>query len=342
LCVFLDGFFHPFEIFVITVAAGWPLWSIGRRIESLWLFSAAGLGMSPYLIQAARSSWVRDVSLTAGWRMASPAWVLLVYGFPTILIWWLMLIRFRVERPEDGVLQSWFLCACVLPMVLSIPTGLHMFDGFAYCVGFLLVRKAQSDRLISRLFLQQPGTMRWAVVACGIVSAFALTEVYVQVWKDGKSANPEMLLSAVAPKEQFAMLAWMKANLPRDGLVLAPERMAPWVATIPMPSFGSHDLFSITYEPQRQLADRFYRGEQVQHALVDGFGVRYVIAPVTAPIALEERRLLHQESSLQLYEIPGEHMKPYPGIDHLPGAARKNSLDLLLRLLAAPRRSPAG
>ncbi len=341
LCVFLDGVFHPFEIFVICVAAVWPLWSVKRRLESLGLFCAAGLGMLPYLIQAARSNWVRDVSQIDGWRMASPAWVFLVYGLPAVLICWLMLIRFRVERPEDGILQSWFLCGSLLPMVLATPSGLHMFDGFAYCVAFLLVRKAQSDRLISGLFLKRPRMMRSAALAWGIVSAIALTELYSQVWKDGKSANPDMLLSAVAPKEQFAMLAWMKANLPRDGLVLAPEPMAPWIATIPMPSLASHDFFSITYDGQRRLADRFYKGEQVQRELVDEFGVSYVVAPITAPIVLDKGKLLHQEASLKLYEIPGQHMKPYPGADQLSGAAHKNGLAWLLGLFAALRR-PAG
>jgi hypothetical protein len=339
VCVFLDAFFHPFEIFVITVAAVGPLWAIARRRESLVLFSVAGVGMLPYLIQVARSSWVRDVSQSADWRMGSPAWVLLVYGLPAILICWLMLIRFRVERPEDGVLQSWFLTASLLPMIPLMPAGLHTFDGFAYCAGFLLVRKAQSDPLISRLFRERRKTMRVAALAWGLASSLALVEFYAQVWKDGRSAQPDLLLSSVAPQEQFAMLAWMKTNLPHEGLVLAPERIAPWVAAIPMPSFASHDLFSITYQAQRRLADRFYQGEPVWRDLIDAFGVHYIIAPVSAPIAFEQARLLHQESSLRLYEIPGERMKPYPGAEHIAGAVRKNSLGWIFHIFAALGRS---
>jgi len=116
----------------------------------------------------------------------------------------------------------------------------------------------------------------------------------------------------------------MKSNLPHDRLVLAPEAMAPWVAAIPMPSVASHDLFSVTYGSQRDLASRFYAGRPERRELIDAFGVSYVVAPSTAPIQLEGARLLHQEASLRLYEVPGEQMKPYPGLAHLAGAPPLN------------------
>lgn len=341
LCVFLDGLLHPFEIFVITVAAVWPLWKAARKMECCWLFAAAGAGMLPYLIETLRHPWMRDLSQIPTWQMGSPAWVLLVYGVPAMLICWLMLIRFRVERPEDEILQSWFLCAAVLPMIPLVPSAMHTFDGYVYAVGFLLVRKAQADQLISRLFAQKRRTMQLALAGWGVVSALALGTAYVQLWKDGKSANPEFL-SAVAPNDEVAMLAWMKANLPRDRLVLAPEAMAPWVAAIPMPSVGSHDLFSVTYQSQRDLAKLFYQGQPLRSDLIDGFGVSYVIAPTGAPIVLEGGKLLHQEASLRLYEVPGERMKPYPGIEHLAGApAASGFRQWVVRMLGMFRRSVA-
>jgi hypothetical protein len=338
-CVFLDGLFHPFEIFVITAAAVWPLWKAARKRECCWLFVAAGAGMLPYLIETMRFSWVRDLSQISTWKMGSPAWVLLVYGIPAMLICWLMLARFRVERPEDDVLQSWFLCAAVLPMIPLVPSAMHTFDGYVYAVGFLLVRKAQSDKLISKLFSEHRGAMRLALAGWGVVSALTLGSAYVQLWKDGKSANPEFL-SAVAPSDEVAMLAWMKANLPRDRLVLAPEAMAPWVAAIPMHSVGSHDLFSVTYQAQRDLASHFYQGQPLRGDLIDGFGVSYVIAPAGAPIALEGGKLLHQEASLRLYEVPGERMKPYPGIEHLAGAPAPDGFrQWVVRMLGKFRRA---
>ncbi|MGA2881703.1 MAG: hypothetical protein ABSG13_22355 [Bryobacteraceae bacterium] len=341
LCVFLDGLFHPFEIFVIAAAAVWPLWKAARKRECLWLFGAAGAGMLPYAIQTLRCAWVGDIAQLVNWKMGSPAWVLLVYGLPAIMICWLMLIRFRVDTPEDGILQSWFLCAAVLPMIPGVSSVMHTFDGYAYAVGFLLVRKAQSDPLISRLFVQKRDAMRLALAGWGVVSALTLAMVYTQLWKDGKSAHPDFL-SAVAPKEEVAMLAWMKANLPHDRLVLAPEAMAPWVAAIPMPSVGSHDLFSVTYQAQRDLASHFYQGQPERSQLIDEFGVSYVVAPVDAPIVLAGSKLLHQEASLRLYEVPGERMKPYPGIAHLAGIPPPNGFrQWMFRMLGMFRRSAA-
>jgi len=340
-CVFLDALFHPFEIFVILGAAVWPLWKAARRKQCLWLFLAAGAGMLPYTIETLRSPWVRDVSNLIDWKMGSPVWVLLVYGIPAILVCWLMLIRFGVERPEDQILQTWFLCAALLPMIPGLPSATHTFDGYAYAVGFLLVRKAQSDKLVARLFVERRSAMRLALAGWGVASALTLAMVYTQVWQDGKSAHPDFL-SAIAPKEEVAMLAWMKANLPRDRLVLAPEAMAPWVAAIPMPSLGSHDLFSVTYRTQRELASHFYEGQPERGELIEGYGVSYVVAPAGAPILLEGVRLLHQEASLRLYEVPGERMKPYPGIAHLTGVPPPNGLRLwMFRMLAMFRRSAA-
>jgi len=339
-CVFLDGLFHPFEIFVITAAAVWPLWKAARKKECVWLFLAAGAGMLPYVIETARFTWTRDLTqLVSPWKMGSPVWVLLVYGIPAMLICWLMLIRFRVERPEDEILQSWFLCAALLPMIPGMTSGIHTFDGYVYAIGFLLVRKAQSDKLISRLFQERPRAMRLALAGWGAVSVLALGTGYVQMWKDGKSANPEFL-SAVAPNDEVAMLAWMKANLPHDRLVLAPEAMAPWVAAIPMHSVGSHDLFSVTYQAQRDLASRFYQGQPIAKDLIDGFGVSYVVAPADAPIILKGGRLLHQGASLRLYEVVGERMKPYPGIENLAGVPQSSPFrQWVVRMLGVFRRA---
>ncbi len=157
-------------------------------------------------------------------------------------------------------------------MIPLVPSAMHTFDGYVYAVGFLLVRKAQADKLISRLFAEQrqdDASWRWR--AGEWFRHWRSGRAYVQLWKDGKSANPEFL-SAVAPNDEVAMLAWMKANLPRDRLVLAPEAMAPWVAAIPMPSLGSHDLFSVTYQAQRDLASHFYQGQPLRSDLIDGFG----------------------------------------------------------------------
>jgi hypothetical protein len=118
--------------------------------------------------------------------------------------------------------------------------------------------------------------------------------------------------------------------------------MAPWVATIPMPSVASHDLFSITYAAQHSLAERFYKGEDVRGELLDGFGVSYVIAPKSAPIQLAGASLLHEEGSLRLFELPGQRMKAYPGAVQMAGGAPKNAVrQWFLHLFAFARPSRA-
>ncbi len=337
VCLFLDGLFHPFELFIILAAAIWPLWKHGRLRQMIWMCVAAAIGMAPQMIQTVRTSWLRDVSDASQWGMGSPAWLVLVYGFPALMIGWLMLIRFRTDRPEDEVLQSWFLACAVLPCFPAIPAA-HAFDGFAYCIAFLLVRKAQQDKLISRLWREKPRPMRFAFAAWTAVSFAALAAMYVQIWQDGKSKDP-MFLSAVVPKEQNAMLAWMKQNIARGELVLAPDDFAPWAATIPTPSFASHDIFGISYEAQKSLAERFFRGEDMRRELIDRFGVRYVVAPADAPIVLTEARPIHEEGRLRLYEIPGEELKPYPGAEKIDGAKPKNhAREVVFRVFEAVRR----
>jgi hypothetical protein len=313
VCVFLGALLHPFEVFVIVVAAVWPLWTVGRLKESAALLVATGLGMIPYIVQSVRSDWVRDASDLAQWKMGTPVYALIVYGMPAILVCWLLLVRFKMERPEDRVLESWFLTTLFLPLIPALPGAMHLFDGFVYCCAMLLVRKAQQDRLLRRLFEERPRVMRGVLAAATCTSVVALFVAYVQIYHDGKSANPG-LLSAVAPKSEVAMISWMKGNLEHDGsrLVLAPGDMAPWVAAIPMPSLGSHYLFSITYDEQSQLAARFYQGQDVRRELIDGYGVSYVVVPQTSKAVFDGAELLHTEGDLRLYLIPGQTMKPYP------------------------------
>jgi hypothetical protein len=334
-CVFLGALLHPFEIFVIVVAAVWPLWRVRSRMESLGLFAAAGVGMLPYIVQSVRSDWVRDASDLAQWVMGSPVWVLLVFGMPAILLCWLLLIKFNMVRPEDQVLQSWFLTTMFLPLVRAVPGAMHLFDGFVYGMAILLVRKAQQDKLFTRLFRERPYAMRALLAGATCVSIVALSAYYAQVYRDGESADPG-LFSAVTPKSEAAMIEWMKNNLAhRDvdaSLVLAPEGMAPWVAAIPMPSLGSHDLFSITYFDQCGLSARFYRGEDLRRELIEDYGVSYVVVPEATKAVLPAAELLHAEGDLKLYRIPGQSMKSYSSSTKLVAAQRNGFRQWLFKL----------
>jgi hypothetical protein len=299
---FLGALFHPFEVFLVVVGAAFPLWKMKRPFEIGYLGVAGAVGVLPYLVQSVRSAWVRDASDFAQWQMTSPVWVLLVFGFPAILICWLMAMRFRGPDPEDDVLQSWFLTTALLPLIPAIPVAIHLFDGFTYCLGFLLVRKVAQDKLFQQFGARlRPLAWGWAAFSTAV-----LLTVYLQLYSDAKLNDPLIGRPAVIARDERAMLDWMRQNLPRERVVLAPAEMAPWVATIPMIAMASHDVFSISFDAQREAAAKYYLGDQ---SVIERYGVSYVVAEQR----LAAGSLLHEEGRLFLYEMPGHTPLPYPG-----------------------------
>jgi hypothetical protein len=141
----------------------------------------------------------------------------------------------------------------------------------------------------------------WAAVSVAVLGT-----VYFQIYSDGKQADPLIGRPAVIAKDERAMLDWMKQNLPRERVVLAPAEMAPWVATIPMMAMGSHDVFSISYDAQREAATKFYAGDQ---SVINRYGVSYVVSEQR----LASGSLLHEVGKLRIYEMPGHVPLAYPG-----------------------------
>jgi hypothetical protein len=90
---------------------------------------------------------------------------------------------------------------------------------------------------------------------------------------------------------------------------------------------------SITYFSQRDLAHRFYKGEDVRRELIDGFGVSYVVIPAASPAVISSAQLLHTEGDLKLYMVPGETMKPYSESPKLDGTQRNGLRQRIARLL---------
>ncbi len=294
--------FHPFEVFLVVFGCIFPLWKFKRPFEFLAVGASGALGILPYLIQSIRSPWVRDASDIAQWNMTSPAWVLLAFGIPAIGTCWLLAMRPRSDGPEDDVLHSWFLATCLLPLIPAIPVAIHLFDGFAYCLGFLLVRKASQDKLFQR-YRDRVRPLAWA---WGGFTAAILATVYFQIYTDGKSADPLIGRPAIIARDERAMLDWMRANLPGDRVVLAPLEMAPWVAALPMKAMASHDVFSITYDEQAAAIQRFQKGDL---SVIDRYGVSYAITE--GPLGAGQLR--HQEGKLHLYQLADRPPLPYPG-----------------------------
>lgn len=331
---FLSAFLHPFEVFVIVAAAVVPL-VIARRVW-VWVgIALCGLaGLAPYLVLSFRHRWLRDVSEMTRYPL-EPFWILANFGIPFVLLVYLLLLRFRLPRPADRVLQWWFLATIVVPFLPGAPFAPHLFDGFAYCVGFLLVRRVATD---ARLLAVMSRHRRAAWCAVGVVtaiSAASLAVLYVQIWRDGRRAEPEWLLSSVRLVSERPLIEWFRRNAGADALVLSPVDVAPWIATAPMVSFASHDVFGITYARQRELAERFYRGEDLRKDLLDAYGVRFVVAPSTMRMAGGTHR--DDVGPWSIYEFPEARMKAYPGLGVLD-PSRAPSLRLRLLNWAADER----
>lgn len=330
LVTFLSGFFHPVEVFVITAASfatfGILAWREARTSvffsNGAVIGSAAFLGVLPYAVLASTSEWVRDVSRLYQWNTNSVLWVPLVFGIPTILVVYLLLLRFRLPTPGDEVLRTWFLVTVALLFVPGLPLKLHMFDGFSYVAAILLVRLFAGNAQIRSLVARRPRLIPTTLAAGILICVPGYAALYRQVWMDGRSAAPNLLLSAVRPNEEPALIDWLRHNVQRDQLILGPGELAPWLATVPMRSLASHDLFGITYDQQSKLTGDFYTGkltDREAETFLSGYGIHYVVMPNQSPALrfLTDRKAIGAVGLWTIYEIPEGRRLPYPGLASL-------------------------
>lgn len=331
---FLSALAHPFEVFLSVPAAAVPL--LARRRIAAWMAAAlAGLaGLAPYLVLSARSAWLRD----AGDLIRSsfhPFWILADFGPPCVLTVYLLLIRFRMPEARDDVLRSWFLCAPLVGLIPGVPFALHLLNGFVYCTAFLLVRRIAVDPQIRPALARHKRAAYSALAAMLAVSLAALASFEVQLWRDGRRADPMWLLTSVRPAAERELLDWIGRETAPGALVLAPPELAPWIATIPRVSFASHDFFSITYARQRELADRFFLGETAPRDLVDAYGVRLFVIPAGSPAVarMPPAAWRGDVGPWRLYEFPEAAMKPYPGIAAIDPDARPSLRSRLFKWL---------
>jgi len=309
----VSAFLHPFEIFVMIAASAYPLWEV-KRLRTWFAIAAAGvLGVAPYLAMTFRADWFRDLSAGDSFRMYA-FWVPENFGIPFFLVAYFLLIRFRMASPSDRILQSWFLAAIELAL-LDFTMAPHLFDGFAYCVGFLLVRRLATDPKLMPAIRKHRRGVTWAVGAIATLSVFSLIALYSQIWQDGRRAEPEWLLTAVRPVSERPLLEWLRTHTSPETLVLGPGDVAPWIATIPVHSFASHDLFDIFYADHAKLATAFYKGEDVNHELLENYGVGIAVVPAGSPAIARLPAAAYRTSvgPWRIYEFPDARMKPYPG-----------------------------
>ncbi len=313
-CGFLSALLHPFEIFVLTAAAT-PILLVLPRTRNLraWFIicGSGALGVLPYVVQTLRTPWLMEVSKQARWQPPFYLWPLFVYGIPFILLIYLLGVRFRLKEPQDLLLASWFVTALILPYFPFLRGGEHFYDGFACCIGILLTRRLAIDPQLHPLYERFRPRFHLAAWGLAGLSAVCLTAMYIQIWKDGSNPDP-FLISAVRPKTEGRLLEWMKQNLDRS-LVLSPTNLAPWVATVPLPSMASHDIMTIGFEEQKKLVDRFYLGEQVANELIARYPIRYIVVPDSAkPVLPNDAILIQRLEDYTVYEMP-EQKTTWPG-----------------------------
>jgi hypothetical protein len=335
--MFLSALLHPFEFFVIlpasSVALLWAAKNSGKWREAIedcvWNVAATVAGLIPALYLTFRYPWISDLSTIFTERMY-PTWLLGLYGVPCILVVYCLLLRYRAPSMSDQVLVIWFLTQAAIPCIPYCPYPPHMLDGFTYVTAMLLIRLLFEHRQTRALYERRPKLVLG--LASGLVawSLIALALLHVQLWKDGRSPTPGFLLSAVTTKDERAVAEWLRGRVSREDLVLAPPELAPWLTLVPMHAFASHVLHSFTYEDQFREATAFYDGEAPEAAreLLQKYGVRWVVAPAaSAATRYFSGAPAAEIGTLRVYELPGNRMKPYPGLATLiPSAQKSRSL----------------
>ena len=330
---FVSALIHPFEVFVIVAVAtivllreGGPFARTFARLGFVFLPAAAGL--FPYVLESERFAWVREISLAnCPMPTVQPSRLLAAIGLPALVA--LILLLFGYPKGPDSktlVLKTWFVTSLVLFYLPGMPFQLHLLDGFFFCTGLLLF--FQVKELISGRALVRPATYLFTIIVFAwMLSPHVLFRVHA--WRDGvdvSTGDVPRFDAAVAPADEPKMIAWLRDNASPSDLVLATENEAPWVATAPIHSFSSHRLFS--QQPTRPgdalWRDAFYNGTlsaQAAQRFLEVLGARFVVVPDHSQAAqyLENATLRLRFGALSIYEIPGQHMRPYldPGIVEL-------------------------
>jgi hypothetical protein len=339
--MFISALLHPFEFFIMVPASTLALlWAAKRSgkwreaiLDCVWNAGATLIGLIPSLLLAFRYSWISDLSTVFTERMY-PTWLLAIYGLPCIFVVYCLLLRYRPASPSDEVLLIWFVSTAVIVCLPYCPYPPHLLNGFAYVTAMLLIRLLFEHPQTIKLYQRRPKLVLGLSSSVVALSLVAMALLHVQLWKDGRSSQPSLLLSAVTTTDERRVAEWLRGKVSREDLVLAPPDLAPWLTLVPMHAFASHVQHSFNYDHQFQEATSFYQGEspEIARELLQGYGVHWVVAPITSPaIRYFDGPPAAEIGALRIYEIPGNRLKPYPGLAQLvPAAANAKSLSRLV------------
>ncbi len=325
LIAFVSALVHPFEV-VVIVGAGAPTLLLAHRnnprrawLEAGMLTSSGAAGLLPIGVQVLTAPWLRDAAARNDWLPFNPLRMLTILGLPAILALVLLLRQPRVSTPTDGLLRNWYLFTLVALYIPGIPWPQHLLDGFHYVGALLLVRLAANNAWYTTMRRQHPRVVT-SIAAASLLLAFSAYFAYgATSYADGARPEPVHAFTTVAPTAEMQVIKWLHNSADTEDLVLAPANHAPWLATIPMHSFASHFIFSLSYLSQVELSDAFFAGKLDQRAaekLLTEYGVRYVVVPDGSPAAtyLGRQPPAARFGSLSVYAFETSGMKPYPGL----------------------------
>jgi len=325
LIAFVSALVHPFEVTVIVGAGAITvLLTQGWNTRAAWLgagvLAASGAaGLLPVGIQVLTTPWLQDAAARNDWQPFGPLRMLTILGLPAILALVLLLRRPRAMAPTDGLLRNWYLFTLVALYVPGIPWPQHLLDGFHYVSALLLVRLAANNAWLGTMHKQHPRIMTSLAATCFVLALSAYFAYGATSYADGARPQPIHTFPTVASTAEMQVIRWLRSFADAEDLVLAPQQHAPWLATVPMHSFASHFIFSLSYSSQVELSDAFFAGKLDQRAaekLLTEYGVRFVIMPTGSPAGayFDGKQPVVSFGHLSVYSLATGGMKPYPGL----------------------------
>jgi len=315
-----SAFLHPFEIFVVMAAGGLALvtrrgrpWARGLG-DAAWLVVPGCACLAPYAWLTSRHAWLQEAAVENRWQAFSPPMLVMMLGLPTLFCLVSYALPLQKGMVTDRLLTFWFLCVLAGVYVPWIPWSHHLLDGVHYATALLVVRQAARWDFTRRLVKASPVLTGVAIGAF----VFACLSLHAITWAGATAAArmPGDIGSAVITSENRDLRTWLAEHAHAEDLVLAPKESAGEFATVPMHSFASHWLFSLTWEEQVRLSDAFYRGSLDRGAadsLLAGFGVRYAVIPDASPAGryFANQAPVVRIGSAAIYEMPNARLRPF-------------------------------
>jgi hypothetical protein len=272
-----------------------------------------------YFVPTLTHTWLKiatDLNCFHGVRITHHE--ILALGWPLLLGFILAFLRPKSASRQDCFLACYVVVAVFALHMPFLPWPGHFKDGLNYGAGILVVQKLDTTPSLVRLWANRKLWRLGFVVL--LVAAALMPHLYFRylTYRTGTTATEAFgQNTALAPVDEAQVITWLRAHGASEKLILAPLENAPWVATVPMHSFASHWIFSLTDDQQASLSQAFFEGtlsDTASDSLLRSYGVRYVLVPIGSPALryVRNAELRWTGKRLVLYEIPYNDMKPFP------------------------------